>query len=125
MKGLIFASLATVLLMTVPVHAGTGIASWYGGGEKLNRHTANGEVFNTNAATCAHRSLPMGTVVRVHRGGRSVTCRINDRGPAAWTGAVIDLTSRLADVLGFRHAGRTKVTYTVVSGGKGRKVRPI
>jgi rare lipoprotein A len=70
------------------------VASFYAGGEKLNRHMANGEVFNPGALTAADQSLPLGSRVRVTnvRTGSSIVVRINDRGPAAWTGRVIDLS---------------------------------
>ncbi|HSM82513.1 MAG TPA: septal ring lytic transglycosylase RlpA family protein, partial [Nodosilinea sp.] len=60
----------------------TGMASWYGPGFH-GRRSASGEVFNQNALTAAHRTLPFGTQVRVTNlsTGRSVVVRINDRGP--------------------------------------------
>jgi rare lipoprotein A len=63
--------------------------------------TANGEHMNPNAMTAAHKSLPMGSIVTVHnkRNGRSVTVRINDRGPYV-TGRVIDLSPAAARVIG-------------------------
>jgi rare lipoprotein A (peptidoglycan hydrolase) len=63
--------------------------------------TANGEHMNPNAMTAAHKSLPMGSIVTVHnkRNGRSVTVRINDRGPYV-TGRVIDLSPGAARVIG-------------------------
>jgi rare lipoprotein A len=63
--------------------------------------TANGEHMNPNAMTAAHKSLPMGSIVTVHnkRNGRSVTVRINDRGPYV-TGRVIDLSPGAAHVIG-------------------------
>ena len=77
-------------------------ASWYGGGERLNTHTANGEVFRPFGLTCAHRTLAFGTRVRVtHVGnGRSVVCRVNDRGPHASTGKAIDLARGTATRIG-------------------------
>jgi rare lipoprotein A (peptidoglycan hydrolase) len=73
-----------------------GIASVY-----HDRITANGEHMNPNAMTAAHKSLPMGSRVTVFnkRNGRSVTVRINDRGPYV-TGRVIDLSPGAARVLG-------------------------
>jgi rare lipoprotein A len=70
------------------------VASFSAGGEKLNRHRANGEVFNPGALTAADQSLPLGSRVRVTnvRTGSSIVVRINDRGPAQWTGRVIDLS---------------------------------
>jgi rare lipoprotein A len=73
-----------------------GIASVY-----HDRITANGEHMNPNAMTAAHKSLPMGSRVKVTNksNGRSVTVRINDRGPYV-TGRVIDLSPGAAHVLG-------------------------
>jgi rare lipoprotein A len=79
--------------------------------------TANGEHMNPNAMTAAHKSLPMGTRVTVHnkRNGRSVTVRINDRGPYV-TGRVIDLSPGAARVIGMD--GLAPVSLTV--NGRGR-----
>lgn len=79
-----------------------GMASYYGGGEKLNRYTANGEVFRPWARTAAHRSLPFGTILNVTNTatGQDCTVRINDRGPAAWTGRIIDLSRGSAAACG-------------------------
>jgi rare lipoprotein A len=73
-----------------------GVASVY-----HDRITATGEHMNPNAMTAAHKSLPMGSRVTVHnkRNGRSVTVRINDRGPYV-TGRVIDLSPGAARVIG-------------------------
>jgi rare lipoprotein A (peptidoglycan hydrolase) len=73
-----------------------GVASVY-----HDQKTANGEHMNPNAMTAAHKSLPMGSMVTVHnrRNGRSVTVRINDRGPYV-TGRVIDLSPGAAHVIG-------------------------
>lgn len=89
-----------------PAHAESGIASVYGyAGEK----TANGERANPRGLTAAHRTLPFGTRVQVvnKRNGKSVTVRINDRGPFI-RGRVIDLTPAAANALGF--SGLTPVT---------------
>jgi rare lipoprotein A len=90
-----------LLLLAVesPAHAESGIASVYGrGGGK----TASGESVDASAMTAAHRTLRFGTYVNVtHTGnGRSVTVRINDRGPFV-RGRVIDLTPAAAHALGF------------------------
>jgi rare lipoprotein A len=82
--------------------------------------TANGEHMNPNAMTAAHKSLPMGSIVTVHnkRNGRSVTVRINDRGPYV-TGRVIDLSPGAARVIGMD--GLAPVSVSVNSrGGHGR-----
>ena len=78
----------------------SGEASWYGPGLH-GRRTASGEVFDSNAMTAAHRSLPFGTLVKVtnHRTGRSTVVRINDRGPYA-RGRIIDLSRASAEAIG-------------------------
>jgi rare lipoprotein A len=80
----------------------SGIASWYGGSLHGSK-TASGERFNTYAQadmTAAHKSLPMGTRVRVtnRKNGRSVIVRINDRGPFI-RGRVIDVSQAAAKAL--------------------------
>lgn len=93
-----------------------GIASFYGGGERLNRHTANGEVFRPGARTAAHRTLPFGTMVLVTNKLNGLTCtvRITDRGPAAWTGRVIDLSRGAAQDCGYVARGTTRVALEVI-----------
>jgi rare lipoprotein A len=90
-----------------PVLSGT--ASWYGPWHH-GRRTANGERFDQNAMTAAHPTLPLGTRVRVTnlRNGRTVTVRINDRGPYV-RGRVIDLSKAAAAALGFKEQGLTPV----------------
>ena len=74
------------------------VASFYGHGEKLSRHTASGAVFNPHAYTCAHRTYPFGTVLRVcHRGCVNVT--VNDRGPFV-RGRHLDLSYGAAKAIG-------------------------
>jgi rare lipoprotein A len=80
-------------------------ASWYGGGERLSRHSANGERFSPNGLTAAHRSLPFGTRLRVSYNGRSVVVRVTDRGPAKRTGRSLDLSRRAAAQIGLIGAG--------------------
>jgi rare lipoprotein A len=74
----------------------SGIASVY-----HDRMTASGEHMNPNAMTAAHKTLPLGSIVKVrnHRNGRTITVRINDRGPYV-RGRVIDLSPGAARVLG-------------------------
>lgn len=93
-----------VVALTTSTEARTVRGSCYGDGEKLAKHTANGEVFNPGAMTAAHRTLPFGARVRVTnpRTGQSVKVRINDRGPAAWTRREIDLSCGAARAIGFR-----------------------
>ena len=100
-------SLAVAFLICIalpaPAHAERGIASVYGNGDGYaGRKTASGERMNPRAMTAAHRTLPFGTSVRVvhNRTGKSVTVRINDRGPFV-RGRVIDLSPAAANALGF------------------------
>ena len=90
---------AFMFMCSSAVMAESGIASIYAyEGEK----TANGERASSRGLTAAHRTLPFGTHVRItnQRNGRSVTVRINDRGPFV-AGRVIDLTPAGARALGF------------------------
>jgi len=86
-----------------------GLASWYGSAHAGHR-TASGELFDPDAMTAAHRSLPFGVVVNVTNveNGRAVTVRINDRGPQD-TSRIIDLSRAAADALGFRAMGTARV----------------
>lgn len=92
----------------------SGKASWYGPGFH-GRRTANGERYNQNALTAAHRSLPFGTRVRVTNvnNGRSVVVRINDRGPFV-RGRVIDVSAAAAHSLGMVHHGVVPVSLQVL-----------
>lgn len=88
-----------------PRTVGVGLASWYGG-KFHGRRTANGEIYDKTALTAAHPSLPLPSYVRVTNvsNGRSLVVRVNDRGPFH-KGRVIDVSSRAADMLGFRSSG--------------------
>ncbi|WP_042327449.1 septal ring lytic transglycosylase RlpA family protein, partial [Paraburkholderia ginsengisoli] len=87
----------------------TGRASWYGRFFH-GRRTANGERYDMHALTAAHRTLPLGSYVRVTNPAtsRSVVVRINDRGPYA-RGRVIDLSAAAATALDMRHSGTASV----------------
>jgi rare lipoprotein A (peptidoglycan hydrolase) len=91
-------------------------ASWYGAGERLSAHTANGEVFHPMDLTAAHRTLPFGTMLKVTASstGLSTIVRVNDRGPAAYTGYGIDLSHGAAIALGIANKGGQKVTIEVM-----------
>lgn len=93
----------------------TGMATWYGGGHH-GGPTASGERFNKNAMTAAHRTLPMGTRVRVtnQRNGRSVIVRINDRGPFGNKRRIIDVSEAAARKLGMIEAGVVPVRVEVM-----------
>ncbi|SAK50096.1 RlpA-like lipoprotein [Caballeronia temeraria] len=87
----------------------TGVASWYGRGFQGHR-TASGERFDMHAMTAAHRTLPLGSWVRVTvlGGKRSVLVRINDRGPFA-SNRIIDLSYGAAAALGIARRGSARV----------------
>jgi rare lipoprotein A len=90
-----------------------GQASWYG--PRFNgRRTASGERFNMNEYTAAHRSLPFGTLVRVHSlvNGRDVDVRITDRGPYSGN-RIIDVSRAAADELGMLGLGFKEVVLLV------------
>jgi len=93
---------------------GRGLASWYG--EDFHGWpTANGELYDMDALTAAHRTLPLGTVVRVTNveNGRQVLLRINDRGPYV-NGRILDLSRRAALELGMLEDGISPVQIEVV-----------
>ena len=96
----------------VEAKSASGVASYY----KSGRQTANGERFNPNGLTAAHRTLPFGTKVRVTntRNGKSVVVRINDRGPFIG-GRVIDLSLGAARIVGMTTSGVVKVSYSVLN----------
>lgn len=90
----------------VPAAAQCGGASWYA----LYSKTASGEMMNPAELTAAHRSLPFGTKVKVtnNSNGRSVTVRINDRGPFI-KGRIIDLSKAAANQIGMIRSGHAPV----------------
>lgn len=92
----------------------TGIASWYGPGFH-GKQTANGETYDENDLTAAHRTLPMPSLVRVTNleNGRSLVVRVNDRGPFAH-GRIIDLSRRSAQLLGIEQRGTAKVKVEIL-----------
>jgi rare lipoprotein A len=92
----------------------TGIASWYGPGFHED-HTANGEVFDQNQLTAAHRTLQLPCFARVTNleNGHSVVVRINDRGPYLH-GRIMDVSMRAAELLGFASKGTARVKLEVL-----------
>lgn len=95
---------------------GGGVASYYG--KRFHgRRTASGERFDMHAMTAAHRTLPFGTLVEVTnpQSGRTVTVRINDRGPFHG-GRVIDVSRAAATELGLIGRGHGTVELAVVEG---------
>jgi|GEM_PF-1073690 len=97
-----------------------GIASWYGD-EFNGRLTANGEVYDMYKFTAAHKTLPLGTVVKVHNleNGMTVEVRINDRGPYV-KGRIIDLSRTAGRAVGMREAGTAQVKLEIVKWPEGK-----
>lgn len=92
-----------------------GNASWYSIGTNFGTRTASGQRLTNEAATAAHKTLPMGTKVRVtnQSNGKSEIVTIIDRGPYI-RGRIIDLTIGCAERLGFRHRGVAPVKVEVL-----------
>lgn len=88
-----------------------GMASFYG--NESGSKTASGQRFNQNAMTCAHRSLPFGTKLRVSHGERSVVVTVNDRGPFI-RGRVLDLSTGAARAIGLTSRGVGRVVAEVL-----------
>jgi rare lipoprotein A len=129
MKNALFASslIALTLLVSVDVQARvapgqsqTGVASYYHD-RFQGRKTASGVRYNKNVLSAAHKTLPLGSKVKVTdtRSGRSVVVKINDRGPYV-KGRVIDLSRAAAKEIGLTKKGVAKVKVEVLSlpGGK-------
>lgn len=100
---LIQLTVAALFLMAAPIYASSIKASWYDcvkpGECSKSKRTANGEHFNPNAYTAAHKTLPFGTQVKVTYKGKSVIVRINDRGPFI-KGRSLDLSRAAARKIG-------------------------
>ncbi len=100
----------------------TGTASWYGkdfhGGK-----TSSGEIYNMYAMTAAHKTLPIGTYVKVTRlsDRREVVVRINDRGPFV-KGRIIDLSYKAAVALGIENDGTARVRLEALGSAEGNKL---
>jgi rare lipoprotein A len=93
----------------VTQYAATGVASWYG--EAFHgRHTANSEIYDMEALTAAHPTLPLPSIVQVTNlaNGRTVVVRVNDRGPFV-ADRLIDLSQAAARELGFERQGLAEV----------------
>ena len=100
---------------TKPVLVETGLASWYGP-PYHNRRSSNGEVYNMHAFTAAHRTLPLGSIVRVTNveTGDSTIVRITDRGPFI-EGRILDLSLAAAKKIDLWRAGVTQVRMEVLT----------
>jgi len=92
----------------------TGIASWYGA-DFHGRRTSNGEVYDKEKLTCAHRTFPFGSylLVRDLDNGSSVVVRVNDRGPFA-KNRIIDLSEAAARIIGMIPTGTARVSLTAI-----------
>lgn len=97
----------------------TGAASWYGR-EFNGKKTASGERFDMNGLTAAHKTLPFGTVIKVKNfdNGKTVTVRVNDRGPYRGN-RIVDLSYGAAKKLGMIKDGQTQVGIQIVKKGNG------
>ena len=93
----------------------TGVGSWYGD-EFAGRLTANGEIFDPNKVSAAHKTLPMPSVVRVTNldNGKSLVVRVNDRGPFV-SGRIIDLSREAARLIGYKDNGIAKVRVQILA----------
>jgi rare lipoprotein A len=91
-----------------------GLASWYGS-ERQGKATASGELFDMNGLTAAHRTLPLGSTVRVTNltNLKSTLLRINDRGPGI-EDRLIDVSWAAAKQLGFANTGLALVEVEVI-----------
>ena len=94
---LILVSLLASLLAPAAVKAESGMASYYGG------------IGPRGEMTCAHRTRAFGTMVTVTHAGRSIRCRVNDRGPFVPT-RIIDVSTSAARALGMMEAGVVRVS---------------
>jgi rare lipoprotein A len=92
----------------------TGVASWYGA-DFHGRRTSNGEIYDKEKLTCAHRTLAFGSYVRVRNldNGSSVVVRVNDRGPFA-KDRIIDLSEAAARIVGMIPTGTARVSLTLI-----------
>lgn len=91
-----------------------GVASWYGG-EFHGRSTSSGEIYDMHQLTCAHNTLPLGTMVMVTNleNGRSIELKVNDRGPFVKE-RIIDLSYAAAQILGVWEKGTAFVKVEVI-----------
>ncbi len=115
-------SLAVRYANARPIRVLTGKATYYADSLAGN-HTANGDRYDPDAFTAAHRSLPFGSVLRVIRQphGPTVYVRVNDRGPFGSHTRILDLSKAAARQLGMLRAGVVRVRVEVVAMGRRRR----
>lgn len=111
-------TVATVLLLMVsPVQARMVVASWYDCVQayecKPNKIMANGKKFNPNALTVAHKTLPLGTRLKLTRGGKVIYVTVTDRGPFV-KGRTLDLSKAAAAALGCIKVGVCKLDMQII-----------
>ena len=96
-------------------HSQNGYASWYGG-KFIGRKTASGEIFSAYKLTAAHKTLPLGTIVKVtnNKTNSVVIVRINDRGPLK-PNRIVDLSPSAAREIGLHKVGVMPITLEVIS----------
>jgi len=105
----------------------TGVASWYGKRHGFHgKKTANGDIYNKEMLTAAHKTLPLPSLVKVtnRENGKSVIVLVNDRGPFAHN-RVIDLSERAAAEIGMRHQGTAKVRLQYLNGETQRFLKTL
>ncbi|OQY36391.1 MAG: hypothetical protein B6229_10185 [Spirochaetaceae bacterium 4572_7] len=115
-----------ILIPTIAFsHELKGNASWYGG-KFIGRQTANGEKFDTEKLTAAHKTLPFNTVVDVTNisNGKTVRVRINDRGPFV-EGRIIDLSKKAATDIDMINSGTASVKLKIISMPKSPQIVDI
>jgi rare lipoprotein A len=111
----LLATISSSAFAAKPGQIENGIASYYHDSLHGNK-TASGQIYDKNKISAAHKSLPLGTRVRVTdlRTGKSIEARVNDRGPFV-KGRIIDLSRKAAKELGLLKKGITKVKVEVLS----------
>ncbi len=99
----------------IPIKTVEGRASYYGG-RRNGRRTSSGAIFNSSLMTAAHRTLPFGTRVIITNLENNLSCNveITDRGPARWTGRVIDVSEEAARCLEMIRSGVVPVKLEIM-----------
>ncbi|MBK9328042.1 MAG: septal ring lytic transglycosylase RlpA family protein [Sphingobacteriales bacterium] len=117
MKKIVISLLIVIPFCIANAQVEFGTASYYG----VNFHgkpTASGEIYSQNKLTAAHKSLPLGTILKVTnaQNNKSVYVKVNDRGPFI-KGRIVDVSTKAAELLGFRNKGTAYVKLEVVEPG--------
>lgn len=119
---LFFISFFSINLFSLELYKSNVTASFYGA-DFHGKKTSNGELFNMNDLTCAHKSLPFDTILKVTNleNGKSVNVRVNDRGPFILN-REIDLSTQAAKDLDMVKSGTVKVKLEIVKKGQNTKL---